>query len=240
MSINGCGCGCTEEQDCTCEAGQRGSITRSGNGIPSIISTDLAGDLYIELDSTPTGEIWQFDGVAWIDTGIAMTGDTGAPGAAGGNILYNSHSATATVGVGAYATLDTFTTSVGQLATNGDQLIVTTRYSMTQTNNNKGVRLVIGGTNICGLEIGMVSEAYFLITSVVSRISATVIATMSEMKIFDATPNQVGLTFNSYVPSIAVADLDANALTINADGKSFTVIGDVVNQFLTIEYKAIV
>ena len=57
--------------------GVRGSITRFGSGDPSVISTDLINDTYVDGVS---GEVWAFDGVDWNNTGFDLKGEGASNG----------------------------------------------------------------------------------------------------------------------------------------------------------------
>lgn len=237
--ISGCcsGCGATDSDTCTCVAGIDAPQNRHGNGVPSIESTDRAGRLYFQDDSVPSGEVWFFDGVSWTDLGYSLQGATGAAGAAGGAIIYNNHTASATTGAAAYQTLNSFPIPLATLSTDGDQVVLTTRFSVTVSSNIKGQQLLFGATTLIGFAVGMISEAFVEITSTVSRINSTTVAADSLFKIFNSIGNQVGVDYSVYSGAIAVPDLDTNAITVAAQANSFTVIGDITCEFLTVEFK---
>lgn len=62
--------------------GPRGSAWRVGTGAPSTISSDMLNDQYFQGS---TGHIWLFNGNAWVDTGVTISGISGTAGAAGTN-----------------------------------------------------------------------------------------------------------------------------------------------------------
>lgn len=232
-----CGnCGNSTE-NCECPAGIRGSLTRRGTGVPTIISTDLAGDTYIQSDTTPAGEVWSFNGVTWTDTGFSEQGEQGAAGAAGASILYDDHTPQSTTGTGVYQTLKTYTIPAATLGTDGDQVIITTRFSVTATNNIKGQQIVLGGNTLINFAIGMISESFVAIESVVNRINSTTVAALNTFKIYNAIGNQVGVDYVTYNPSVPVADLASSTTAVSAQADSVTVIGDITCNFLTVEFK---
>ncbi len=70
------------------ETGQRGSVWRTGNTNPTVVSTDKAGDMYL---NTSNSDIFEFDGSAWNRVGNirgaqgiqGIQGPKGATGAQG-------------------------------------------------------------------------------------------------------------------------------------------------------------
>ena len=82
--MSGCGCGANQNNSF-----QRSAAISVGVSVPSLKITDFNGDKYIQSN----GEVWAFNGVAWVDTGVAI-GGSAAPCSAQSGVFYVSRSFT--------------------------------------------------------------------------------------------------------------------------------------------------
>jgi len=217
IETNPCGCGASEtEETCTCPAGVDGSTTRFGDGLPTIISTDKAGDVYIQRDSTPAGEMWSFSGAGWVDEGFAMQGDPGATGASGSAVIYNSLIASP-AGVafsGALADVFTFQMPANSLKSDGDYIDIDFFLNISTTDSSDQVKIdveSVSTTIILGADVNTYGAKGKLR---VFRIDATTIQIWR-----DATSlgffNIMGYGISDFQNSSqAVSDLSANIIPI--------------------------
>lgn len=210
MSCN-CGAADNPEQACTCVAGIDAPQPRHGNGVPSVDSTDRAGRLYFQDDTTPAGEVWFFDGVSWTDLGYSLQGDTGAAGSAGAVVVYNSAgSPTAFNSVG----LTTIDTQTATLETNGSYLEIENDASVTVGNANNHNRITVGGVIVYENTPTVWGIANQKSITRVTRVNATTIQFQYETWLTATFLQPIATTFYFSTSTNGVADMDTNPLTI--------------------------
>src|SRR3990167_9837273 len=234
-----CTCGATTPTECSCPAGLRGSTRRRGNGAPTVLSTDLAGDEYIQEDTTPYGEIWSFNGVLWTDSGEAEQGDTGAPGASGGFILYNNHTPVTTVS-NPLADLMTYSMPANTLTADGDEVIIEAYLSSSGTNNGKALSLSFGAETFPTFLLFGAIETSAILTMRIVRVSDTSIRIQSKgVKIFNTFGFfEFGNPINKYdCTAVAIASLTSNAVTIVSQAGNSGGGETMTCKYMTVEYK---
>ena len=168
----------------------------------------------------------------------ANTGDEGAPGSDGGRLVVNDHTAVSTPGTGSYDNLIGGVLPV-IMENDGDQVVITTRFSVIPSTTNKGFKLLFGASSLFSVnfELANAFQKGAVMQSTVSRINATTVAVDSRFFWMGLYGGQLGTPYSEYQASVAVPDLDVNTTNIIAQGKSFTVVGDVTCEYLTVDYK---
>jgi hypothetical protein len=241
MGCSNCGGNCeeTDEQDCTCVAGLDAPLNRHGNGVPAVISTDRAGRLYFQDDSTPAGEVWFFNGVTWTDLGYALEGVQGVAGTAGSPLLDNNHTSNPTTGLG-NETLKSYSLPAGTLS-DGDALILTTQNTFAQNTNQKDTTIKFDGNSVGGgYGANSIQQVHEILETVITRINATAIRFSYHIKHTNVSFDIVaGIDLGGYIASnVIVSDMDLNAIAIICTGNQNGLgsAGDIVNDYFTVQY----
>ena len=212
MSCNCNNCGASDTETCSCPAGLDGATIRFGDGVPTVLSTDQAGDIYIQNDSSPlAGEVWSFDGVSWTDEGFAMKGDTGADGSAGSAVIYNSEGTTTAFNSVGLTTIDTQNVT---LDTDGSYIMIDNAASVTPNSANNRNRITVGGVVVWDNTPNVSGIANQKVSIRVSRVSATLIQWQNEIWLTNTWSLPIGSSFFYNISTDAVADMDTNPLTV--------------------------
>ena len=170
-------------------------------------------------------------------------GDKGADGADGIDgvngivILYpNDNTPVATTGV-VLEDLKSYTLPLGTLATNGSELIITTAWRFTATNDAKLIKVLFGGGGgniIATVTASTVQEQRVFIVNTITRQSATTITNEFDILVCDGITQQLAHYHNFNTAPITVLDLSANNIIVKTQGDG-TVIGDIINDYLEVK-----
>lgn len=171
----------------------------------------MAGRLYFQDDTTPAGEVWFFNGVLWTDLGYSLQGDTGATGAAGATVIYNSEGSPTSFNSVGLTTIDTQSVS---LTTNGSYVDIENDATLSVGNANLHTKITVGGVNVwenTPFDMGIANQQ---VRVRVHRVSSTSIIYQRWVYTSNTFTLPVIDFWYHNTSTDAVADMDSNPLTI--------------------------